>query len=191
MVKMKKVVTLFLVPIIALSFVGASYALWSKTITLDGTVYTGKVSKEVIAAFCSDTGTDPGHDKDVGKCTAEIGIEGDSASFIIDNAYPGYIIDVTFKEKNTGTIPVKINDVLMTLSGPGGTVSVTCTGVPCSLVTPEVSVSYDDNFGNQIDPGATVANSVNMNVLQGTAESSTYTLTVKERAVQWNEYPAP
>ncbi len=188
---MKKIITLFLIPMIVLSLVGASYALWSKTITLGGTVNTGTVDKIITQAFCSDTGIDPGYTKDVGSCTAEIGIGGDSATFIIDNAYPSYNIDVTIKEKNSGTIPVKINDILMTLSGPGGTTSVTCTSVPCSIVTSEMEVYYDDNFGVQIDPGVTVANSVNMHVVQGAVQGSSYALTVKERAVQWNEYPAP
>jgi len=188
---MKKIITLFLIPMIALSLVGASYALWSKTITLDGTVQTGIVDKKIVSVFCSDTGIDPGYTKDVASCTAEIGIGGDSASFILDNTYPSYNIDVTFKEKNVGTIPVKINDVLLTLSGPGGTVSIICMGLPCDLVTPEMEVHYDDNFGVQIDPGVTVANSVNMHVRQGAVQGSSYALTVKERAVQWNEYPAP
>lgn len=183
---MKKIVTLFLIPIIALSLIGASYALWSKTITLDGTVNTGFVEKKVTEVFCSDAETI----KNVGTCTSEIGVGGDSASFIIDDAYPGYIVDFTFKETNTGTIPVKIMGVTMFLYDiDGNTIdSAVCTGLPCAMNTNgQIIVSYMDNFGVQIDPGVTVANSINAEVLQGAVQASGYSVTVKETAGQWNE----
>lgn len=186
---MKKIVTLFLIPMIALSVVGASYALWSKTITLDGTVKTGTLDKKITSLICAEFPEVEG--KDVGSCTAEIGTGGDSASVIIDNAYPSYKVDISFWQQNTGSIPLKINDVILTWSGPNGVTTQTLIKTGCVYIgsPSEVEICFGDNFGVQLDAGDIVEESLTVHMLQGAVQSASYGLSLKERAVQWNEYP--
>ena len=50
-------------------------------------------------------------DKDVGRSTATIGADPQTASILIENAYPCYYTTAYFKLTNTGTVPVCVNKV--------------------------------------------------------------------------------
>lgn len=190
---MKKVMTLLLIPIIALSIIGTSYALWSKTIMLTGTIETGTVDKQMANIDCQDQGLDPAdigvEQKDVGVCTANIDIGGHSGSVIIDNVYPSYRTDISVKEVNAGTIPLKINNVILTLYDSVGNILAQdiCTSGLCILETPEIKVSFPDIFGTQIEPQGDITNVLNVHMKQGAIQGSTYGLKIEERADQWNE----
>lgn len=196
---MKKIITLFLIPMIALSIIGTSYALWSKTITLSGTVYTGKVDKEFTEIYCFEVSVPGGGEfegKDVGKCTAWIDAnDPEIAWFKIENGYPSYRVKVDWSQKNTGTIPIKVNDVILKVYDKNGNEidTKTCTGLPCKIAgsTHPIELDYQNSFGLQLDPGASEDNALFVHVNQPAEQKSTYTVSLKERTVQWNEYPVP
>ena len=126
-----KIGLVFLVLVAMLASLGVGYAMWSKTLTIDGTVSTGSVDAEFTAAYTDDDGviTDAAHDgtdgadvgdpdasgknvdrkdKDVGKSSAEVGADGQTASVTVLNAYPCYFTTAFFGIHNNGTIPVKV-----------------------------------------------------------------------------------
>ncbi len=166
---------LFLV--LSLAAMGVGYALWSETLTINGTVNTGEVD-----VIFSPVSTDdppgakdpPGYEKDVAVCEAGLSEDEKSMTVDIDTGYPSYECTVTYDITNTGTIPVKIQSV---------TVSV-----PDELTYVETGCAV----GDQIDPGqSTPPCTLKIHVEQEAGENSAYTFTKTYLLVQWNEYQAP
>lgn len=174
--KMKtKMTAIFATLMIALMAVGISYAMWSKTVYIYGTVETGEVDAEFSSVTCNDPfGTiDPGYDKDVGWCECIIGLYGDPQELdvIIHNAYPCYSVTVDYEIDNVGTIPVKIQTITLTNVNPEITVTVTGIAV-----------------GDQIEPGGSVWGDLEIHVEQSAAELATYYFDLEIYLVQWNEF---
>lgn len=126
-----KIAIVFLVLVLVLGSLGIGYAMWSKTLTITGTVTTGTVDAEFTAAFTDDDGTvdnaaydgtdgadvgDPDasgynvsrKDKDVGSSSAAVGADLQTASITVENAYPCYYTTAFFSIHNSGTIPIKV-----------------------------------------------------------------------------------
>jgi len=162
--------TLFAALMMMLVLVGASYAMWDKWLYIYGTVYTGEVNAEFTKLLCSDTGIDPGYDKDVASCVCELSVDKQTITVTIDNAYPCYSVVISFAITNTGTIPVKVKafDVIP----PGPEVTVKVVGPP---------------VGTQIDKGGSEPGSISVHVNQGPWELSKFTFSVTIHLVQWNE----
>lgn len=172
--RMKKIGLLGLALVLVLGLTGVGFAMWDKTLYIDGTVNTGEVNAEFTAVSCNDTGIDPGYDKDVGNCTAEID-PGDPQilNVTINNGYPCYSCDIDYTIKNTGTVPVKVQS--MTITNP----------TPAKVTvgwTPGVAV------GDQIDPEGSATGDISVHVEQKAKELATYTFKAEIRLVQWNEY---
>jgi len=178
MARIGRTAALFLTVLLVSSMVGAAYAMWDKTLYINGEVNTGEVSLEIISVGSDDPpGTiDPGKDKDVGWTTATIGADKQTITVTIHNAYPCYEVYVHFTVHNIGTIPVKLQ-------------SITVTAPPC------LTVEGWNKLGEQIDPHPSANdrsdNTVYVHVEQGAGQGSTYTFTVKFYYVQWNEYVPP
>lgn len=172
-VKMKgKMAAVFAALMIALMAVGFAYAMWDKTLLISGTVNTGEVNAEFQNIVCSDTGIDPGYDKNVGSCSVAIDVVGQKMGVIIGNAYPSYSCQIDYDIVNTGTIPVKIQSI--TVTNPNyAEVSVTVTGIA---------------VGDQIDKGASKAGDLEIHVEQEADELATYKFSVEIYLVQWNEF---
>lgn len=209
---MKKIAILCLALVMALGSLGIGYAMWDKTLYIDGTVYTGEVDAKFILAFTDDDGTvddvdkdagddgtqalydhwgaassadplGPGpnparSDKDVGKCTVVIDADPQVLIVTLSNAYPSYGNTIWYEIENTGSIPVKVQD--LSIDPDNFTLDV------------EVEVWFTDvHVGLQIDPGEVVQGDLVVHVLQDADEDATYTFTAEIYLVQWNEYEAP
>jgi hypothetical protein len=167
-----KMVGMFAVLMIALMAIGFAYGLWSKTLYINGTVNTGSVNAEFANVVCSDTGVDPGYDKDVASCNVVLSDDKQTMTVTISNAYPCYSCKITYNVVNTGTIPVKIQSI--TVTNPNSDkLTVTVTGIA---------------KGDQIDAGESKAGDLEIHVEQAAAQGATYTFSVEIYLVQWNEY---
>ncbi|MCK4723675.1 MAG: hypothetical protein KAT75_10240 [Dehalococcoidia bacterium] len=170
--KFVKIGLLFLVLALTLAGIGVGYAMWDKTLYIDGTVSTGEVNMEIISVAPDDLGIDPGHDKDVGNTTAVIDPGAQSITVTINNGYPCYTVFVHFTVHNNGTIPVKLQAINVT-------------------APPEITVDGWNGIGEQIDPCEKRDNTISVHVEQIADELATYTFTVEFYYVQWNEYTPP
>jgi len=167
--KFGKVGLLFLVLTLVLGSMGVGYAMWDKTLDINGTVNTGEVNLEIISASSDDIGIDPGKDKDVGSTTVAIDPGLQSITVTVTNGYPCYEVYVHFTVHNNGSVPVKLQAV--TANAP-----------------PEITVEGWNALGEQIDPCENRDNTIHLHVEQSAAENATYTFNVEFYYVQWNEY---
>ena len=164
---MKKIGIICLALVLALGTLGVGYAMWDKTLYINGTVNTGEVNLEILSASSDDVGIDPGKDKDVGSCTATV--DGQTVVVTIENGYPCYYTYVHFTAHNNGTVPVKLQAINIT-------------------APPEITVTGSNSIGEQIDPSERRDNTLYIHVEQDAEELATYTFTVEFYYVQWNEF---
>jgi hypothetical protein len=170
---MKKVGLLCLAVVLALGTVGVGYAMWDKTVYIDGTIEAGEVNLRVLSASSDDPpgAIDPGKDKDVGSTTVQIDPLDDQRIIVtVTNAYPCYEVYVHFTVRNNGTIPVKLQGIIITAP------------------VPYITVEGWNSIGEQIDPGENRNNTIYIHVEQEAEELETYTFLVEFHYVQWNEY---
>jgi len=164
-----KMTAIFATLLIALMVAGISYAMWDKTLFIDGTVNTGEVNAAFIAYSCVETPEAEG--KDVGSCSVVEGIDDQHLVVTIDNGYPCYTCTVYFTIGNTGTIPVKVQS--LTVVAPPPEISFTFAGIA---------------VGDQIDGGASQEGSIVIHIEQSAAELAQYLFSIEIYLVQWNEY---
>jgi hypothetical protein len=165
--KTRKTTALFAAMIIAMLAVGISYAMWDKTLYINGTVDTGDLCMEILSVASDDTGTDPGKDKDVASTTVTWTEQ--TVTITITNAYPCYYTYVHITAHNCGTIPVKLQSINV-------------------LAPAELTVTGSDSIGEQLEPCDNRDNTIYIHVEQSAAELATYKFTVEYYYVQWNEY---
>lgn len=198
---------LALLLIIALAAIGVASALWSKTLTISGTVYTGDVDAIWTAASSSDRngardqnlvdGQVVEVDKDVGRldCTID-GEDPQILYFTVVNGYPSYYADCEGEWTNTGTIPVVVVDLRVDTECPG----VEPTSVPFDGwvdMDLDCDGKFDINFQltnglcTQIDPGETEANSIKVHVKQDAPQGQELRFTAEIQVNQWNESSPP
>lgn len=170
---------LFLILIGLLGALAVGYGLWSKTLTVDGTVTTGDFNADWDWAEVSDQGLDPctpglnPNDcnyppKDVGSCEVT-GVGTQELVVTIGNAYPSYECTITAAVTNTGTIPFNVL-------------------VAKASADPELDVICDPPSG-QVDPGQEAEGSCWVHVRQEAKERSTYYASAVLCVAQWNESP--
>ena len=164
---MRKITSLFAVLIVAMLLAGVSYAMWDKTLYINGEVNTGDLCMEILSVASDDTGIDPGKDKNV--ASTSVAWTEQTVTITITNAYPCYYTYVHLTVHNCGTIPVKLQSI--TVSAP-----------------PELTVTGSNSIGEQIEPCENRDNTIYIHVEQSAGELTTYTFTVEYYYVQWNEY---
>jgi len=169
MKKFGKIGLLFLVLTLVLASMGIGYAMWDKTLDIEGTVNTGNVNMENLSAASDDIGTDPGKDKDVGSTTVVIDPGAQSITITVTNGYPCYHNYVHFTAHTNGTIPVKLHAINVT-------------------APPEITVTGSNGIGEQLEPCVNRDNTIYFHVDQSAQELAQYTFTVEFYYVQWNEY---
>ncbi len=153
---------------IALMLVGTSYAMWYKTLTINGTIKTGYVD----AIF---TNVNPYDDeipeKDVSNVTAVLSQDAETMNVTLANAYPCINYTVEFDILNTGSIPVIINAI---------------NGVPIEACY-TVGGNFTNAIGVQLHPGESVHAVMTIHLTNDCAQNSTYSFIITIIAVQWNE----
>lgn len=172
---------LFLVLVGILGALAVGYGLWSKTLSIDGTVTTGDFNADWDTASTNDAGTTldpctPGLNpndcaylhKHVGSCEVS-GVGTQNLVVTITNAYPSYECTVTAAVTNTGTIPF---NVLVGGSSADPELDVVCTGTP-----------------GQVDPTEELEGTCWLHVKQTAKERSDYTASATLCVAQWNESP--
>lgn len=182
--------------VFALAVLGVAYGLWSKTLTVGGTVQTGDLNADWTLASCGELHGWPGPfqqgeylGKDVGSVTAAIDLLNPQVlHFTVENGYPSYVADCEVEYTNTGTIPLNIvaTDIV-----PGqGLTNCTLTGNQTkTLSCDQLTVVFVDGIGLQLDPDDTVASSLRIHVEQLAKERTTYGFEVRVCLAQWNESP--
>lgn len=173
---------LFLVLVGLLGALAVGYGLWSKTLTVQGTVKTGNFEADWDWAMVSDQGLDPCTPlnpngcnyppKDVGSCSVD-GVGTQRLVITINNAYPSYECLITARVTNTGTIPFNIVGAAPTSPVPDE-IDVVCGG-------PDLPV--------QVDPGDEAEGWCWVHVRQEAKERSDYTASAILCVAQWNEAP--
>ena len=155
---MKKIVLLSLALVLALGSLGVGYAMWSDTVTIDGTVGVA----EMVIGFQEITPSEEPEymDKDwvgsfdawgeivVGTHWSDYWQEDmdiyDKIVAVVDNGYPGYSTHLVFTVANGGTIPVHITS--FTLIDPTGELDFLWITPPPA--TPAVGVFWKDFDGD-------------------------------------------
>jgi hypothetical protein len=207
---MKKSISLFAVCMLAMLMVGISYSMWSRTLYINGTVYTGILNWEFTS--CSALDTDPGThdyhsndgfagwsfwqgDKDVGNTSVAIvdPPTNHTVNVTLNNVYPSYFTSVSVYALNTGTVPLIFANV--TVDGH----------VFGNIPTPRIQLDLDhdgtndtdfwwgDGIRSQIDVGYPSGElSFWIHILEGAHQNATLSFTIQLTAVNYNEYvPQP
>ena len=159
---MKKIGTLCLALVLALGTLGVGYAMWSETLTIDGTVYTGTVDVE-FSQYSNDEGPDgyAGGDvysgifdpkvpgtwdpsdqtwggdielKNVGSTDCDLETA-NTLTVTVNNGYPCYFGSVLFDIHNVGTVPVKVLSFKLIEVSEGGTVTTLTTPLALTACT--------------------------------------------------------
>lgn len=200
------VVGLVLTLIVVLATAGVAYGLWSQTLVIDGTVYTGTVDAEIFAkevdqlaydlsgsfnAICPSGGYSIDKDcdgdgslfddievenKDIGECTA-VQVDAHTLKVTVTSGYPQYNCFVKYGVVNTGSIPIHIYHP-------------DYLGVPADLhVNGWPPFCFADK--TQLEPKEEAFCNLHINVPQYAQQGTTYTFQVKIFARQWNEDVPP
>ena len=210
---MKKIGLLCLALVLALGTLGVGFALWSETLYIDGTVYTGELDWEfecgtvTVSDPCTPPTADkncdndfqnvrpaPG-DKNVG-CTDVVCVDSDGDGDVdtlqvtLNNVYPCYYVHIGYFIHNNGSIPLKFERCIIS----GGGSSYAFTSLPCLVDLDldgdgdlDLNLRFGDNFGVQLHPCDSMDQSFDLHVKQGSEQGTTYTFTIELEAVQWNE----
>lgn len=179
----KKFMILPIFLVLALAMTGVAYGHWSKVITVSGTVESGTLNLIIVAGSPSDgdTGIDPGYDKDIADTTIVIDPDDNQKAIItITNAYPSYSVIWHLTIRNVGTIPAKLQAIIV-------------TAPDC------IDATAWDGLGVQLDPESWGGEptyyqedvSGEIHVLQNAEQDTPYTFTVEFVYVNWNEYVPP
>ena len=175
-----KIAVLSVAMLIALGLMGAGYAAWADTLFIGGMVEHGTVTTGLDPSnyYCF---TDPPEvggiscrvvSSTVANDTLEITIT--EAVYEINEVQVHYYCD--YNILNTGTIPVKIQDINI-------------SGLPA---TGGVEVDPGAALGDQIDPGQSLPFTAHVWLTNTNSEGATFPVMITFTFVPWNQYvPGP
>ena len=148
--------------LVALCLTGVGYAVWSDETSIEVTMKTGYIEVQLSAGACSDTAISCSVDPD------------DAHTLVVTLTSPpagNYTCDFTIM--NTGTLPVKIQDIV--ISGVPQGVAVSLSGVAEGTQIDQAGVDPDSADGT-------------VTVEVQTSCEGTFELEVAFTFVQWNLY---
>jgi len=180
--------------VIGLMLIGISYALWSKTLVINGKVMTGRLDAEFTSWFWNDTWEDYAHvqhpispdylDKRTYTVNIYPGVIDDTPfpdyeylHVDIDHLYPCIWINIYFNITNTGTIPLKIQKYYVNASE---------TNVPGDFV-----LTPNGLIGTQLEPNEYVTGDLHIHLNNSALQNKPlgfYYFKVYMEVVQWNEF---
>jgi len=180
----KKLAAIFAALMVALLVAGVSYALWSETITISGSVIMGEVDVEWTWGDPYDD-DDKVSGKDVSDMTViPVDNDGDGdvdeLEVIINNAYPCINYYLPIDINNTGSIPVIISDV--TIDSGNLPAGATLEILEDKVNDPDIGV------GVQLEPGEEAYGVLHVHLSNEADENAEYTFSISITVVQWNEY---
>jgi len=224
---MKKMVLVCLALVLALGGLGVGYAAWTDTVTISGPVQTGSVNLSFgNVAPIEPPGVTEYHivnsdlvegeyeGKNVGETTAYYTDEEwhgakkgyETLVITVDNAYPGYIVGITFRLHNIGTVPINVTEYVVT----GEKQDLDGTPI-CPIVfthTNYVGYLFEDYNDNgvqdegenevinmeitnalpfQLEPCNSDKREIDLHFKQPLQQGKKYVFTVKINAEQWAE----
>jgi len=154
-----KMTALFATLLIALAVLGFSYAWWTETLTIEGSVATGKLEvkfDDSLTTICSE------------HMSCSTTVTDTAITVNVTNGYPCGWCNVTFTINNTGTIPAKV------------------TAINIPEVT-GLSISIEGlAAGDIIDVDGSVSPILQIHVTEDAAEDSNYKFTVTINFGQFN-----
>lgn len=180
---MKKIGLICLALVLGLGALGVGYAMWDKTLYMDGTVQTGEVDWEfqsyaildkydpINHPTVSDWNIAPGFvgapyevGKNVGWCEGELvdGTDGDGdmsqLNLTFYNVYPGYYNSINVYPISTGSVPITFSKAIIQSDyfGP-----FSWTGYPYAQISlditgdglDDIEVQWGDSIPTQIHKG--------------------------------------
>jgi len=193
------ILTMAVILAIALGTLGVGYGLWSKTLTIEGQVNTGKVDGRWLFGGCFEFNSWPDfptsesdYGEAEGKNVGTWAIFPDPADdqnllFTIVNGYPSYAVDCEVHFQNDGTIPVYIRGFNLVPISTNLTSCELTPGNPVKLECDELTVWYYDGLGLQLHPGVSKVGSLVVHVEQPADQLSAYEFEVQVCMAQWNE----
>ncbi|GAY25066.1 hypothetical protein ATG_02690 [Desulfurococcaceae archaeon AG1] len=171
-----------------LAIMGLAVSMWSDGLKIKAFIDPGDVDVRFDNFSTDDPpGTiDPGYDKNVATCTAElVEIEdeeepntnsgGDNdldLSVTIINGYPSYTCTVNFTIINSGTLPVRLIEWFILPVQPPGSPNQTSI-LPLDIELIGIYIGYP------LDPGESVDSILKVHVNQSASENSTYIFQIK------------
>jgi len=200
---------IFLTLFTVFAIVASAIAMWSDTLKINATIETGDVDIEFTGTPRIFEGAEYGKPW-VANCTAElVEVQNEDSGnpagnndlelvIKVDNAYPCYYCKVSdVNVKNTGSVPVKLF------------VTVYANNTKCVRKEDpwlgqyyygcDVDGNREDDIvlwgcftsleGVQLEPGGSISFTVDMHVEQDAEQSSTYTIEILIKGIQWNEAP--
>lgn len=197
--------------LITLSMIGFTYALWSETLTISGSIATGEVdweyvewnSRDPLGIGMLDYNCRPGFvgpapltwqtGKDVGWTVLTL-MDSHTLKLEFHNVYPCYFEEIAVYASNTGTVPLIFDGVTIT----GGAQQITLRASPTPSTIPfdldgdgfyDIEIWWGNGFGYQFHPGDRGPElSFWFHVLQEAPQDATLTFSLTLTAVQYNEY---
>lgn len=189
---------------------GLTYAHWSQTLYIEGSIATSELDwefesnsvtvKDVGLDWTCDSSCDPPSitnirplDKDVASTTWELvdtDGDGDLDKLIVtvNNAYPCYYNHIDFWLHNNGKMPLKILAVIIN--------GHEYTALPATLCLDldddgknDIIIRYGDSFGAQLEYCESVNISFDFHVLQDAPQGAELEFEIQIVAIQWNGYP--
>lgn len=218
--KSGKFAAIVLLVALALAVSGAGFAHWSQTLTINGDIETGELDWEFVSCSVLDESAPPPYyptDSPDYTCNLgfELGPQGwfwkldknvawgeqelvdsdddgdkDTLKVTLHEAYPCYFNSVSFYVHNNGSVPLKVEKVIINgieITGlPAPVVGIDCNGDDKA----DVEISWNDNFGVQFDP--CIPNPAEfsfwIHVLQDAPPGEELSFTIQVVGVQWNKY---
>jgi hypothetical protein len=113
-----KIAILVLALTVCLAGLGVGYALWSTTLTISGTVSTGRVNVDWSDHGEAVTGDSKGVSDIV--CSILSGTDNDGLYVELSNAFPGVTYDCNLDIHGMGSIPVHLRNLVWTTPPPAG-----------------------------------------------------------------------
>ena len=153
--------------LVGLGFMGVGVSYWSQMLNIIGTVDMGTWGVEVTEGTCS-----PSEGETLISCSAS----GNELQVAVTSAQVGVNYYCQFTVTNTGSIPVKIQSIVVDPSPPASGVVVE--------VTDMFGISLIDI---QIDSEQTKDGKVHVYLADDTSQGQTFSFTVTFNVVQWNQ----
>lgn len=169
---MKKLYLILAVVLVSLLLAGFGIARWYETLTISGTVNTGTVDASLSVGRCWDS--EP-LEKDVSTITCSLSEDGKTLNITVENAYPCIEYYCMFDVHNTGTIPIKVWEMIADRGTLPTSATVEITG---------------EELPYQLEPGEMAYWTLHLHLDNDAEEGANYTFSVSIDAGQWNEPPS-